>query len=402
MFKPNSISFTLLLAGLCAMPPLSIDMGLPAYEATARSLGTSQATISLTVSLFMIGFAAGPLVYGPLSERFGRRIVVLCSLALYSATSLACLVTPSAHLLLSARLVQGFAASSGMALTIAMVRDLFEGAAAQRKISLIMLIQSVMPMIAPTIGGFVLSLTGWRGIYGVMLTVGVALLLCVWCLDETIRQKTPDALRPMRLWQNYRTVARHPIAGRHILLASICAGVLFSFVTGSPLLFIQTLDVSPRIYGALFAIPTIGAMIGTSINSRLAARTRLQDRLIGVGIVAMVAADCALLFVGPDLDHAAAIGIALLACSSFGFGLIMPTIASRALEPLPNLTGFASGLLGFSQMVSGAFAGVICAALSTAVGGHAMAVTMVAFALLALAWYGYLLAGRRIAAARVA
>ncbi|WP_336799321.1 MFS transporter [Kaistia sp. MMO-174] len=211
MLKPNSVAFTVLLAGLAAMAPISTDIALPAYGATAEALGTTQAAVAVSLSLFMIGYALGPLLHGPLSERFGRRPVLVAGLLVYLASSAICALTPTLSVLLAGRLVQGFAASSASVLALAIVRDLYEGMEARRKLSYVMLILGLMPMIAPTLGAIILVSFGWRSVYVAMAGAGLVLLAAViFGFAESIRARNPNALAPRHLLASYGEVLRHP------------------------------------------------------------------------------------------------------------------------------------------------------------------------------------------------
>ncbi|MCX5570839.1 multidrug effflux MFS transporter [Kaistia nematophila] len=384
MLKPNSVAFTVLLAGLAAMAPISTDIALPAYGATAEALGTTQAAVAVSLSLFMIGYALGPLLHGPLSERFGRRPVLVAGLLVYLASSAICALTPTLSVLLAGRLVQGFAASSASVLALAIVRDLYEGMEARRKLSYVMLILGLMPMIAPTLGAIILVSFGWRSVYVAMAGAGLVLLAAViFGFAESIRARNPNALAPRHLLASYGEVLRHPTGFGFSALGALCFGVMFSFISGSSMLFMDVLGVSAATYGYLFAIPVLGMMAGTMANSRLVGRGVSDGRTMAAGFAIMLAAVALLLVVSLTGMLSVWLVVALLIASNFGTGLILPNSSHRALQPMPHLAGFASAVLNSAQMAVGAISSAIVAALVPWLGGSAMVISMAGFAVAA-------------------
>ncbi|RAI44442.1 multidrug effflux MFS transporter [Rhodoplanes roseus] len=390
MLDKNSLGFTILLSCLVALPPLSIDLGLPAFAPTAADLHTTEATVALTLSWFMLGFSAGPLLYGPMSDRFGRKPVMVAGLALYVVASVLCTVAPSIDVLLAARLVQGLAAASGTVLAIATIRDLFDGIAARKKISYVMAINAVMPLTAPTIGVHVLAIGGWRSGYGLMAAFGAGLLAAVLLgFSESIARRIPDALAPRQLVEGYREVLRHPVSPKAALLNAMCFGVLFSYISGSSILFMGLMGLSPATYGYVFAVPVTGAIAGTLLNGMLLGRGAPPRRLIRIGL-ALIAATAMLflLLTLAPLDGRLAVVVGLLLVSAFGVGLVGPNASYAAMRDLPHRAGVASAVLTSAQMMVAALASAVVAALFGHLGASAMPAVMVGFA--ALAWALYL------------
>lgn len=384
MLKPNSAAFTVLLAGLAAMAPISTDIALPAYGATASALGTTQAAVAVNLSLFLVGYALGPLVYGPLSERFGRRPILISGLSLYVVAALVCVLTPSLPGLLAGRLVQGIAASSASVLALAIVRDLYEGAEARRKLSYVMLILGLMPMIAPSLGAIILVAFGWRSVYVAMAAAGIILLgAVIFGVGESIRARNPAALSPRQLLASYGEVVRHPTGFGFSVLGALTFGVMFSFIAGSPMLFMEVLGVSAATYGYLFAIPVFGIMAGSMLNGRLTGKGAHDGRIMTVGFSIMMASSAALLAAMLAGSGSVALVVTLLLTSNFGIGLILPNTSHRALHPMPHLAGIASAVLSSAQMTVGAVASAVVAALAPIVGGSAVALSMTGFAVAA-------------------
>jgi DHA1 family bicyclomycin/chloramphenicol resistance-like MFS transporter len=179
--RTHSVAFTLLIGALAALPPLSIDLGLPALTLLQASLGATPTGAALTLSLFLAGFGASQLVMGPLSDRYGRRPVMLTGMVLYAASGLGCALAPSIEVLLALRLLEGVGAAGGTTLAMAMVRDCFEGQAGRIKMSQVTMVITIAPIIAPTLGGLLLlAFDSWRVIYATLALCGTALALAVW------------------------------------------------------------------------------------------------------------------------------------------------------------------------------------------------------------------------------
>lgn len=386
MLDKNSLGFTVLLSSLVALPPLSIDLGLAAFAATAADLHTTEPTVALTLSWFMLGFAGGPLLYGPMSDRFGRRPVMIAGISLYVITSAFCTVAPTIEALLGARLLQGLAAASGTVPAIAAIRDLFDGNAARKKISYVMAINAVMPLTAPSIGVYVLAIGGWRSGYGLMAAFGAMLLVAILLgFRESIPHKNPAALAPRQLVQGYKEVLTHPVSLKAALANAMCFGVLFAYISGSPILFIGVMHLSATMYGYVFAVPVTGAITGTLLNGVVLGRGGKPTRVIRIGLALMTLAATLLLLVllGP-LDGRLTIIVVLLFTSSFGVGLVGPNVSYAAMRDMPHRAGVASAVLTSAQMVMGAVAAAIVAWLFHGLGASAMPTVMVGF--VALAW----------------
>jgi len=174
----HSFGFTVFLGGLGALPPLSIDMGLPALTSIGKALHCSDAAAALTLSLFLAGFAIAPVAGGPLSDRFGGRPILLGGCLIFTLAALGCTLAPSIELLLFFRLIQGIGSGSAAVLSMALIRDLFEGSEARAKLSYVNILRSFAPMIAPTLGAWLFTVADWRWIYGV-LTIGGIIILAV-------------------------------------------------------------------------------------------------------------------------------------------------------------------------------------------------------------------------------
>lgn len=386
--RPRSVGFTIFLGAIAALPPLSIDMGLPAFPAISAALRASSGAVGLTLSLFMLGFAVAQLVFGPLSDRYGRRPILLIGFGLFTLAGAACTAASSIDTLIAWRLVQGAGAGAGMVMTLAIVRDLFEGAAARAQLSYVNLVISVAPMIAPTIGSQVVAIAGWRAIYGTLAVGGLLLLLSVAIgLSESLARRDLGAIQPARLIKTYSRILTNRICLGYALVNALNFGCMFAYVSGSPLVMLNVLGVSTTTYGWLFASTAFGIMAGSFFNGRLSIRGVLPSRLLIVGIVTAAASALALVVV--SLSGAAQVItlMPLLVINTFCFGIISPNATHGAIQPVPESAGVAAAVVGFMQMLCGAVASGLVAFLYDGRTAIAMSGVMALFAIASLITY---------------
>jgi DHA1 family bicyclomycin/chloramphenicol resistance-like MFS transporter len=386
----KGIAFAVLLGVQAALPPLSIDMPLPALVSVMHTLHTTPSLAGLTLSLFMAGFAVSPLVYGPLADRYGRRPLLLGGLTLFVLGGLGAASAPSIGVLLITRLVQGAGAGAGMTLAFAIVRDVFEGKAAQIRLAAIAVVGNVAPIVAPTIGAMLLGWIGWRGIYGVTALMGVLLLGAVgFGLAETLpRRNRARAVTPAALARDWAIVLGHRGAITHILVNGLGFGWMFAYVTGSPLLFLGEMHLPAAIYAGLFACTGSGIVAGALLNARLADRGIGSETLLRAAILGAVAATLVLVALTATHREVPLLALMpLLVLATGFFGLATPSASHGALDPMPELAGIAGGLLTSVQMLGGALASLLVSLLFPLFGASAMSGVMAASALAALAIY---------------
>jgi len=380
---PQSILFAIFLGALAALPPISIDMALPALVNIEDTLHASASQAGLTLSLFMAGFAVGPIVYGPLSDARGRKPTLLIGLALFTAGGIVSALAPDIAVLLGARLVQGIGAGAGMTVALAIVRDLFEGNTMQHRLAAITVVANVAPIVAPSIGVGLLAAIEWRGIYGVMAVCGLVAALVTWAgLTESAPERSGGfALSGLR--DGYRRALTHRAVIGHILINGFGFGWMFAYVAGSPLVLLHILHVRPIIYAAMFAMTGAGIVAGATVNGFIAARGFASRRILVTAIGTTLAATLGLIGLSV-LHHASLLTLTpLLVASTFCFGLTAPSAARGALDPIPELAGVTGGLLTSIQMLCGAASSSFVALLFPVFGIFAMSGVMAACALLA-------------------
>ncbi|MDH2393200.1 Bcr/CflA family multidrug efflux MFS transporter [Streptomyces sp. HNM0663] len=350
---------TLVLGGLTALPPLSMDMYLPALPAVTESFGAHAATVQLTLTACLAGMALGQLVVGPMSDRWGRRRPLLIGMAVYVAATAVCALAPTAELLIAFRLVQGLAGAAGIVIARAVVRDLYDGIEMARFFSTLMLISGAAPIIAPLIGGQVLRVTDWRGVFLVLTGVGLLLTLVVvaW-LKETL---PPERRHTGGVGQALRTM-RGLLADRvftgYMLTGGLAFAALFAYISASPFVVQEIYGASPQTFSLLFGLNSVGLVAVGQINGKLLVGRIALDKALGFGLAVITLAATALLLMTSGVFGD--VGLAPVAAGLFtlmsAMGLAMPNTNASALMRAPHAAGSASALLGTSSFLVGALA----------------------------------------------
>jgi DHA1 family bicyclomycin/chloramphenicol resistance-like MFS transporter len=355
------------LAVLTMIGPLAVDLYLPALPEIGRELGAPTASVQLTISSYLVGFAVGQIAYGPISDIHGRRRILLIALAIFCVATLLCAYAPTIELLIAARICQALGASGAIVLARAVVRDLYSGARAGRELSVMGMMMAVAPAIAPTIGGVVQAAFGWRACFLSVLAAGLCAFAAVWfLLPETLRQRPQSAFAVGDLVRGCGMVMRHRGFRAHlVLLASVHAG-LFAYISGASFVLQEMLGLTPIEFALTFALTSIGLVGGASLAAHMVMRLGI-DRMLGLGTGALAAGGLAMV-VTTYLVPTSAFGLVVpMALYMVGLGMMMPQALAGALQPFPHHAGTASSLAGFMQQCTAALAG--------AVVGHLLGVT---------------------------
>src|SRR5690625_2684779 len=344
---------------LVAFGPVSTDLYLPSLPRLVEVFGTTSAAAQLTLSVFLVGFACGMLIYGPLSDRFGRRVVLIGGISLFVLASVACLAAPPIEWLIAGRFLQALGAAAGPVLGRAVVRVVHGPNRAAQALSYVAMAMALAPAVGQVLCGLVTQAFDWWAnfllllLFGVIALVGVAVFL-----PETNRYRDASATEARRLLANYRQLLSSREYLGFVLIVSGGYGGIFSFISGSSFALIGGLGLSPLAYGFSFAGAIMGYMIGSFASARLYGRVKLET-LIGLGCLAMLLGSAlgVLLALSGILTIAAVVlpaSILFLGC-----GLVMPNGQAGALRPYPRLAGSASAMLGFLQMGSAALLGIL-------------------------------------------
>ena len=383
----HTLAFTILLGVLAALPALSIDISAPTLLQLPLSLHTTTFTAGLTLSLFMAGFALGQFGGGRISDRSGRRPVLLAGLACFTTAALACALAVSGPVLVGFRLVQGVGAGMCSVLAFAMIQDAFEGDAARSKRSYVTLILSLAPLLAPAIGSVLTGLFGWRSVHSVMaLGGGLLLIVCWFAVAETIGTRTLS--RPV---SGAKPLARAWLERRFIgitIANALSYGCIFAYIAGSPVVIMGQMGLSPTVFASVFACTAASLSAGAWTSGMLSRRGFPAATLLRPSLIVFAAA--AILVAAASLAGAAGMAFLLppLLVVLFTRGIIGPNLQHLAIERKREQAGMASAVVGILQLSSGAIASAVVAALLPHLGSSAVSGPMAVLAFGAvLVWW---------------
>jgi MFS transporter, DHA1 family, multidrug resistance protein len=362
MLRPDTFALTAVLGLLTAVGPLSVDMYLPSLPEIGRKLAASPAQVQLTISFYLVGFAVGQIVYGPLSDRHGRKPILVAALGVFSAASLACAFVWSIELLLIARLFQALGGAGAVVLARAIVRDLYSEARAGREFSLMGAVMGLAPIIAPLVGSLLQIAFGWRAIFVALFAIGSAAAAVVWfLLPETLKTRAPERLSLPSAMRLYGAFLKHGAFLAHLGIVTCSFMGLFAWISGASFVLQDLYGLLAFEFGMAFALGSAGYMLGTVLAAGIVVRIGI-DRTIGLGALALAIGGLAMV---------AAVMLGLTGSSSLvlpaafyllGLGLAMPQGFAGAMSPFSARAGAASSLVGFVQQT--------CAAVLGAVVGH--------------------------------
>jgi MFS transporter, DHA1 family, multidrug resistance protein len=357
LLRPGTFALTLLLSFLTALGPLSMDMYLPSLPDIGQTLHAPIPQVQLTISSYLFGFAVGQIFYGPISDRLGRKPVLLVALALYGVATIGCATAQSIHGLIAMRFMQALGGAGSIVLARAVVRDLYSGVRAGRELSLMGSVTAFAPIVAPMIGGLLQTAFGWRAIF-VLLVVFAAVsgAVAARLLPETLRERTPGPFSLGGMAAVYRSILVHRgfLANLGILTTTFIG--LFAWVSGAPVVMQGAhYGLTPFVFGVTFAMGAAGYMFGTFVAARLVMRVGL-DRMMGLGTAVMALGGFTLMaVVAFDLSHAFWL-VGAMTIYLAGLGFALPASMAGALTPFPDRAGAASSLMGFTQQSGAAVA----------------------------------------------
>lgn len=359
MLRLTSTTTIATLAALTALGPLATDMYLPAMPSMAQALGTGPDQVQLTLSLYMAGFALAQLFCGPISDRFGRKPVMIAGFGVFLLASLLCAFAPNIEWLLTGRFLQAFGGAAGPVLGRATVRDIYDPLDAGRVLSYMASTMALAPALAPIVGAGLLLFFGWESIF--LLLAGYAAIMLVilaWWLPEPLAPERRQSIAPSTVLANYRRLlSQREFVGYTLTNASAFAG-MFAFLSGSSFVLIEFMDVSPNLYGLLFTLIVSGFFSGSLISGHYSRRLgrkrllRLATPLCALGGVSMATFSLLGIYspwaiILPHIFY------------MIGFGIVMPQSMAGALAPNPECAGSASSLFGFLQMTVAALGGAL-------------------------------------------
>ncbi len=349
---PSRLRLIIIIGALSAFGPLSLDMYLPALPSLSSDLGATTSEAQLTLTACLLGLAIGQVIGGPLSDNRGRRGPLLVGLLAYAGASLLCALAPSATPLIVLRFVQGAAGAVGIVIARAVVRDLYAGAELARFFALTMLVNGLAPILAPVIGGQLLLVTSWRGVFVVLGAIGVALFLAAaWGLPETLRvENRHSGGLPATLSTFGRLLRDRQLMG-YALSSGLASASMFAYIAGSPFVVEEIYGASPQVFSLIFGVNALGIVTMGQVSARLVGRVGAR-RLLATGFTCSFVG--ALLLLAAVLANAGLLGVlpALFIVVS-SIGLIGPNAIALALADHPRSAGSASALMGVFQFIIG-------------------------------------------------
>jgi DHA1 family bicyclomycin/chloramphenicol resistance-like MFS transporter len=360
---PRSLWILSVLSLLMGFASISTDLYLPAMPAMQGSLGANAGAVELTISGYLIGFSLGQLLWGPVGDRVGRRLPIAIGLVLFIVGSAGCALATSAPALIVWRVVQAAGACASVVLARAMVRDLYEGAQAARMMSTLMTVMAIAPLIGPSVGGLILKLWSWRAIFWTLVGVGIATLVAVWTLPETLPTDRRSKEPLLHTLSRYRRLLTRPELLGYLGVGGFFYGGVYAYIAGTPFAYIEVHHVSAQHYGLLFGVGIAGIMVTNVLNAQLVGRLG-PDRLMRVGafgaaLTGLVAA------VDARTGWGGLMGLVVplfLFVSANGF--IVANSITGALNSFPEAAGSISALVGATQYGTGIFASALVGALA--------------------------------------
>ncbi|HUO23785.1 MAG TPA: multidrug effflux MFS transporter [Caulobacteraceae bacterium] len=349
--------FVVLMAALMALGALGIDSMLPNLPAIGRSLAVADENRrQLIITTYLLGLGGFQLIYGPLSDRFGRRLVLLAGLCLYIAFSLLAALSPNFNVLLAARVLQGAGAAATRSIPLSIIRDRFEGRAMARVMSLTSMVFMAAPVAAPSLGQLVLVLSSWPWLFGMLAALAASTMMwAVLRLPETLHSQDRLPIQSRRIAGSFATAMRNRTALAYTVAQTLLFGGLLGFINSAQQVVAEALGAGDR-FAMVFAICASFIAVASLVNARLVMRLGMR-RLSHAALLAFIASAAVHLSIARSGHETLAVFVAFQALNMFCFGLTAGNFLAMAMEPMGHLAGVASAFQGFVSMVGATLIG---------------------------------------------
>ena len=343
----NNTVIVLILGSLATVSPFSIDMYLPAFSEIASDFGTTPARVSLSVTSYFIGLALGQMIYGPLLDRYGRKTPLYVGLTLFVITCIGCMQAQTTEALVALRFLQ---ALGGWVAALAMVRDFFPVEQSARIFSQLVLVIGLSPLLAPTIGGFISDALGWRWVFIVLAIIVIVILMLVFFILPDGQKPDPSvSLRAKPMAMTFLSILRQPQFLTYSLSGAFAFSSLFIYVAGSPVIFMEVFGVSPKAYGGIFALLSVGFIGGSQLNILLNKKYS-SEHIFKIALSVLVVTSIIFLAGAWNDWYGLESTIVLFFVALTCLGFTNPNATALALSPFSRNVGSASALLGFLQI----------------------------------------------------
>lgn len=347
--SPRNPRLILILGVLSALVAMAMDMYLPALPAIAEDLSADYGKVQQTLSVFLVGIAFSQFFYGPLSDRFGRRPVLIGGLLIFSVTSFLCAQVTDIDQLISIRLLQSLGAGAGSVIVTAIVLDLYRREQAARVMSYVVMVMMVVPLVAPIAGGYIQLWFGWRGVFWVLTLLGLVGIAGVFTsIPETLASTNRRSIAVGAVLRSYREILGHREAMGYALCSAFGYGCLFAFISGSPFVYIEYFGVPAQHYGFIFACNVFMGITVSYLNGHLLKYFSSPALLLAYLLIQLSAVVTLILVSIFDIGGVVGTVIPLVACIGSVSGVSANSTAST-LSYFPHSSGTASGVLGVSR-----------------------------------------------------
>lgn len=358
----RSLSFLLILSALMAFTSLSTDIYLPAMPTMEKQLGGNA---ELTITGFLTGFAIAQLIWGPISDRIGRKLPLFIGMVLFVIGSVGCALSESMNAVVFWRIFQAIGACVGPMLGRAMIRDSFAQSQAAQMLSTLTIIMAIAPIAGPFIGGGLLKVASWHWIFWLLAVIGVLMFITIFKLPETLPIEKRASGSLWNAFKNYRTLLANATFMRYTLSVTFFYVAAYAFITGSPFVYIDYFGVAAQNYGFLFGLNIIGIMSLSFLNRKLVSRFALSKLLVVSSLVAFVASAVFFVLAWANMGGIWSVIVPMFVMFSMN-GIIAACANAAALAAVPNqIAGSAAALLGSLQYGSGIVSSLLLAAFSS-------------------------------------
>lgn len=358
MDKKERIKIVLVLGFLTAIGPFSVDAYLPGFPAMAKELGTDIEHVAFSLTSYFIGISIGQLFYGPVLDRFGRKKPLLTGLVIYILAAIGCTFAPSIYSLVAFRFLLAIGGCVGMVASRAIVRDLFSPNETAKIFSMMMLVMGVAPILAPVLGGIIVTTAGWRYIFVLMIAVAAAITFVILKFLEETKEPDPSiSFHPFHIVGGYFSIFKNRTFFVYALASGAASAALFTYIADSSFVFMELFGISETLFGWVYGLNAMALISASQFNRLwLSRNTSRQITTVTLSLQLLVSL---LLIVAVDLRLNYLLIMGLIIFYLFWLGFLNPNTTALALEPFKSNAGSASAMLGSLQMIFGAAASAL-------------------------------------------